>query len=123
MDLNTALRSQNPPIAGSTLTASEVTNTNANANATAVTIPGGALGVYVSTEEISDGHVWFLAAGATAPVKGTPTPGRILIRFGTNGHPGYAFFPLDPSDPPTLWIAESAAADQTFHFLFVGGTK
>lgn len=124
MDLNSALRFTAPAIAGSTLATAEVANTNAGLSGTQATVPGGAIGVYITSEGTQDGWVWFLAAGASAPDKGaTPTPGFQRMNFGGASNAGHFFFPLDPSDPPTMWLAEAGGSDDTFQLLFVGSTK
>lgn len=122
MDLNAILRSLGPPISSADQRAS-VASATAGANFEEVTIPGGAIGVYVSQEELTQpGLVVFLAAGASAPAKAGGGPdGTLSLAF--DNHASTYYFPLDGSDPPSMFVSENGAATANFHFHFIIGTK
>lgn len=120
MDLNALLRSLGPPISSADVR-SAVTNANVNASFSEVTVPGGAIGVYISQLEAQLGAVLFLAAGAAIPTKASDPDGTLHLNFGVDAQTFY--LPLDASDPPSMFVAELVAADGNFHFHFVIGTK
>jgi hypothetical protein len=123
MDLNAALlhSSTGAMLAGSKISAHAVIESLSAASvAMAVTVPGGAIGVYLGGVNTNDWAWSAYAAGTSAP--GKDAANAMYVATGVAGGavgPQYIYLALDPNDPPALFVEETAGTDTTIHAVFI----
>jgi hypothetical protein len=123
MDLNSALlaTSTGASISGSKISAhAAVTSAAAESNAQAVTVPRGAVAVFISSQDNKD-YAWSVYdSGTSAPAKDAASAMYVIQGTGTAslGHL-WQRLDLDPYDPPALFLEETSGADTTLHVMFL----